>query len=104
MSNWLTHAKNAARLDAEMGLKAVEHLRGFLTAARLRLDRAVRRCDQCGSYALRAGRCIHCGWVEESCQPPELVPLSDEEMPERLAEPCTPSSDISTFLHPGHVG
>lgn len=34
--NWLTHAKNAIRLDAEIGLKAVEHLLGVFTASRLR--------------------------------------------------------------------
>lgn len=34
--HWLTHAKNAIRLDAEIGLKAVEHLLGVFTAARLR--------------------------------------------------------------------
>jgi hypothetical protein len=34
--NWLTHAKNAIRMDAEIGLKMVEHLLGVFTAARLR--------------------------------------------------------------------
>jgi hypothetical protein len=29
--NWLTHAKNAVRMDAEIGLKAVEHLLGMFT-------------------------------------------------------------------------
>jgi hypothetical protein len=28
--NWLTHAKNAVRMDAEIGLKTVEHLLGML--------------------------------------------------------------------------
>jgi hypothetical protein len=42
--NWLTHAKNAGRLDAEIALKAVEHLLGLFTAARMRFDRNVRRC------------------------------------------------------------
>jgi hypothetical protein len=32
-ANWLTHAKNAGRLDAEMALKPVEHLLGFFTAS-----------------------------------------------------------------------
>jgi hypothetical protein len=32
-------AKNAVRMDAEIGLKAVEHLLGMFTAARLRLGR-----------------------------------------------------------------
>lgn len=101
--NWLTHAKNAVRLDAEMALKAVEHLLGFFTAARMRFDRDVRRCDQCGSYDVRGGRCTHCGWVDESYEPPEVAPLTEEELADRLAEPCTPSSDISTFMRPGDV-
>jgi len=29
--NWLTHAKNAIRMDAEIGLKMVEHLLGVFT-------------------------------------------------------------------------
>jgi hypothetical protein len=48
--NWLTHAKNAVRMDAEIGLKAVEHLLGTFTAARLRLGRINTRCDECESY------------------------------------------------------
>jgi hypothetical protein len=32
-------AKNAVRMDAEIGLKAVEHLLGMFTAARVRLGR-----------------------------------------------------------------
>lgn len=98
--NWLTHAKSAVRLDAEMALKAVEHVLGFFTAARMRFGRDVRCCDKCGSYEVRAGRCIHCGWVDDSYKPPEIPPLSDEELARRLAEPCTPSSDISTFIRP----
>jgi hypothetical protein len=38
--NWLTHAKNAVRLHAEISLKAVDHLLGAFTAARLRFDGA----------------------------------------------------------------
>jgi hypothetical protein len=98
--NWLTHAKNAGRLDAEMALKAVEHLLGFFTAARMRFDRDVRRCDRCGSYDVRAAVCTHCGWVDETYEPPKIAPLTEEELAERLAERCTPSSDISTFMRP----
>jgi hypothetical protein len=98
--NWLTHAKNAGRLDAEMALKAVEHLLGFFTAARMRFDRDVRRCDRCGSYDVRAAACTHCGWVDETYEPPKIAPLTEEELAERLAERCTPSSDISTFMRP----
>jgi hypothetical protein len=101
--NRLTHDKSAVRLDAEIALKAVEHLLGVFTAARLRFDREVWRCDQCGSYDVRGGRCVHCGWVDASYQPPDIPTISDEEMAEWLAEPCTPSSDISTFIRPGEA-
>lgn len=98
--NWLTHAKNAVRLDAEIALKAVEHLLGTFTAARLRLDTAPRRCEACHSYDVRGGRCAHCGSEDPSYEPPEIPAISDEELERRLAEPCTPSSDISTFMRP----
>jgi hypothetical protein len=48
--NWLTHAKNGTRIDAEIGLKAVEHLLGMFTAARLRDTHTEVRCQTCGSY------------------------------------------------------
>jgi hypothetical protein len=60
--NWLTHAKKAVRMDAEIGLKAVEHLLGVFTAARLRLGRASVRCEECwrpcvSADSTRPGRC-----------------------------------------------
>ncbi|MDQ0686275.1 hypothetical protein QFZ56_005238 [Streptomyces achromogenes] len=98
--NWLTHAKNAVRIDAEIGLKAVEHLLVIFTEARLRLGQAATRCDECGSYMVVAGICSHCDWEDPNYQPPERRPVSEEEMARRLATPCTPSSDISTFMSP----
>ena len=101
--NWLTHAKNAVRLDAEIGLKAVEHLLGTFLAAFMRAEAVSDKCAACGSYQLVAGVCRQCGWVDpeyESELPPEL---SEEEGVRRLAEPCTPSSDISTFMRPNDL-
>jgi hypothetical protein len=49
---------------------------------------------------MHAGICTHCGWADERYEPPETPPLTEEELAERLAEPCTPSSDISTFMRP----
>ncbi|MCX9190314.1 hypothetical protein C3Y87_02560 [Carbonactinospora thermoautotrophica] len=98
--NWLTHAKNAVRMDAEIGLKAVEHLLGMFTAARLRTGGVTMRCPECGSYQVVAGVCRHCEWVDPNYEPLELPELSEEELECRLAEPCTPSSDISTFMGP----
>jgi hypothetical protein len=102
--NWLTHAKSAVRLEAEMALKAVEHVLGFFTAASMRFDRHVRRCDDCGSYDVGAGVCAHCGWIDESYEAVHVAPLTEAELAERLAEPCTPSSDIATFIRPTDVG
>jgi hypothetical protein len=98
--NWLTHAKNAIRLDAEIGLKAAEHLLGTFTAARLRHEQGNRRCERCGSYRVVGGTCEHCSWVDTDYEVPDLPSPSSEETERRLAEPCTPSSDISTFLGP----
>jgi hypothetical protein len=98
--NWLTHAKSAVRMDAEIGLKSVEHLLGMFTAARLRFGRRTMRCEVCNSYELVAGVCRHCEWVDPSYEPPEIPVISEEELSRRLAEPCTLSSDISTFLGP----
>jgi hypothetical protein len=98
--NWLTHAKNAVRMDAEIGLKSVEHLLGTFTAARLRLATAPKRCGVCASYEVVAGICRHCDWADPSYLPPEPREWSEAEKARRLAQPCTPSSDISTFISP----
>ena len=101
--NWLTHAKNAVRLDAEIGLKAVEHVLGVFTAARLRLGQTVVRCEGCGSYGAVAGTCKGCGWVDPTYEAPTLPTPSKAELRRRLAEPCVPSSDISTFMTPDDI-
>jgi hypothetical protein len=98
--NWLTHAKNAVRMDAEIGLKMVEHLLGVFTAARLRMGRTSVRCGECDSYGVVGGVCRHCEWVDPSYEPPALPEIPEEELAWRLAEPCTPSSDIATFMSP----
>lgn len=98
--NWLTHAKNAVRMGAEIGLKQVEYLLGTFTAARLRLVHAPIRCEAYGSYQLVAGVCRQCEWVDPAYEPPSVQELSSDEQEQRLAAWCTPSSDISTFLSP----
>lgn len=99
--NWLTHAKNAGNYDVEIGTTAVSHLLATVTAARLRCAQdAGRRCEECGSYLLAAAQCQRCGWIDADYEPPPVPELSDEDLASRLAEPCTPSSDISTFITP----
>jgi ribosomal protein L32 len=96
--NWLTHAKNAVRMDAEIGLKAVEHLLGMFTATRLRMGWTNHRCQECGSYELVARVCRQCEWADPFYEVPKMRERSNEELERRLAEPCTPSSDISTLM------
>jgi hypothetical protein len=99
--NWLTHAKNAANYDAEIGTAAASHLLATVTAARLRwAQQGHQRCEGCGSYSLTAGQCQRCGWVDPAYEPPPVEELSEEELAARMAEPCTPSSDISTLVTP----
>jgi hypothetical protein len=98
--NWLTHAKNAIRMDAEIGLKMVEHLLGVFTASRLRLGQNRLRCAACGSYQLVAGTCDGCGWVDDEYEPPETPARRRRRRPRGE---CVPSSDISTFIRPEDV-
>ncbi len=98
--NWLTHAKNAVRMDAEIGLKAVEHLLGVFTAARLRHDVSGTRCAACGSYRVVGGVCEHCDWRDPDYRSPQVRHVSKAERAAARATPCVPSSDISTLMSP----
>ena len=74
--NWLTHASNASRFDAELALEATHSTLVAYTAALLRFERGVpRRCPQCSSYQITsryvsdpgetpayASLCESCGW------------------------------------------
>ena len=99
--NKLTHAKNAGSYDAEIGAAAVSHFLSSVTACRMRwVAGDPKRCESCGSYHLGAGICLRCGWVDCEYHAPPTDEISEEEMATRLAEPCTPSSDLSTFISP----
>ena len=104
--NWLTHAKNAVHFDAEIGLGITSHLLATLTASAMRASaRQNERCVECDSYAVIAGECRSCGWTDDDYSPPPPRPEpSEEELAARLAEPCTPSSEISTYLTPDDFG
>jgi hypothetical protein len=88
-------------MDAEIGLKAVEHLLGIFTAARIRLGRQSLRCESCGSYQLVGGTCERCGWADPGYEPPE--PPTARKRRGRPKGECVPSSDISTFMSPEDV-
>jgi hypothetical protein len=98
---WLTHAKNAIRLDAEIGLKAVEHLLGVFSAARMRLRYSGgTRCADCGSYRIVGGTCERCGWADPGYERPDLTPAKKTRRTRKPKGECTPTSDISTFISP----
>ncbi len=98
--NWLTHAKNAIRPDADIGLKAVEHLLMVFTLARVRLRYPGTRCPQCQSYRLVGGVCEHCGWTDPDYVPPDMSPKKKPRRRRKTGNECTPTSDISTFMRP----
>jgi hypothetical protein len=99
--NWLTHATNAVHMDAEIACANVSHLISVFTASLMRWHRgANRRCAICGSYRIIVGGCDRCGWYDDRYIAPELPVIDEAELARRLAEPCTPSSDISTFDGP----
>jgi hypothetical protein len=95
--NWLTHARNAVRPDAEIGLKAVEHLLGTFTVARIRLRYPGTRCAECDSYRLVGGVCERCGWTDPDYEAPEIAAPKRRKQPK---DDCIPTSDISTFISP----
>jgi hypothetical protein len=47
---------------------------------------------------LAGGRCRQCDWEDPDYEGAPEEPLSVGELEARLAEPCTPSSDISTLI------
>jgi hypothetical protein len=99
--NNLTHAKNSGSYDAEIGVAAVSHFLSTITAARMRWEAgSPARCGECGSYRVGAGTCLRCGWSDPDYRDPPTSEISDEDLASRLEEPCTPSSDISTFISP----
>jgi ribosomal protein L32 len=99
--NKLTHDKSAVSYDAEIGAAAVSHFLSTITAVRMRWAAGNhQRCTTCGSYRMAAGTCLRCGWNDPDFASPPRTDISEEELAARLAEPCTPSSDISTFISP----
>jgi hypothetical protein len=102
--NKLTHGKNATRWDAEIGAAAVSHFLSVITASTMRWAAGKQlRCADCGSYRAEGGRCARCGWTDLSYEPPPQREISREELANRLASPCVPSSDVSTLLSPEHL-
>lgn len=54
LANWLAHAKNATRTDAELCLSATEHLIQELIGLALRAKtRSPEKCERCGSFKIK---------------------------------------------------
>ena len=99
--NWLTHAKNAIAYDAHIAVAGVSHFLSTITAICLRAATGTRtRCESCGSYQMVVGACMRCNWHDPDYVAPTLRQLTEDELAVRLATPCVPSSDISTFMSP----
>ncbi len=97
----VTHRRTAEHLDAEIATAGVSHLLSTYTAAWMRWERSgQRRCPECRSYVVTNGMCERCGAAEPRPDAWAQVPISKEERARRLAEDCTPSSDISTYISP----
>jgi hypothetical protein len=97
--NQLTHAKNAGSYDAEIGIAAVAHFVSTMTAVRMRWSVGPnQRCAACGSYQVGGGTCVRCDWINPDYIVPDIQ--DDIDLAARLGSPCTPSSDISTFMSP----
>jgi hypothetical protein len=99
--NWLTHAKNAIRMDAQIGLKAVEHLLCVFTASRLRLGRDSNR------HGAKTAAPIERPLGFASTAAGRTQPTNRQRQP-RGADAsrragCVPSSDISTFIRPEDI-
>jgi hypothetical protein len=97
--NWLTHARNATRFDADLALRMVNDNMGLTSLVLIRSERAVPgRCPMCGSYQLysdfrielmEAGvddpyvtLCESCGWEDDEDSEPDgelQQSRSDEE-------------------------
>ena len=101
--NWLTHAKNAIRMDAEIGLKAVEHLLGVFTAARLRLAGAPGRAMRAGRTRWSAVSAATASGSTRRMSSPRLGSCPRRSVTAGSPQPCTPSSDIATFVTPAEI-
>jgi hypothetical protein len=52
-TNWLTHARNVGRWDAEIALDMTSHVLNLFSSARMRFEAGLPdRCPVCGSYRL----------------------------------------------------
>jgi hypothetical protein len=92
--NRLTHAKDAVRMDAEVGLKAVEQLLGTFTPR----GTGSKCTGDCGSYQVVTGACRHRGRPSKS----STVAATETPSPRfgRSAQPSPPAAATRPIRHP----
>ena len=85
--SWLTHARNAHRVDAMIALRATESVLVDFSMAVTRLQRGTPdRCPSCSSYRIASdfrpdldpepryvSVCESCGWSHDPAGPPERL-------------------------------
>lgn len=106
--SWLTHAKNAGRLDGDLAVEIVAHVLSLFEQTVWHTEMSVTaRCPDCGSYRVApdwridedkdqitsAQVCAACGWYEE-CEPEPLRPPRAAEHREPPVGDCIVSSDL----------
>jgi hypothetical protein len=104
--NWLTHASNATRLDAQFALDATGYTLSSFALSTMRFERGVpERCPQCGSYKivtdhphseadekLEVTLCTVCGWEDAT----EV--LREEPQNNDVQQPTNENEDIGPCI------
>jgi hypothetical protein len=107
--SWLTHAKNAIRLDGDLAIEMTAHFLSLFEQVVERQEmRVPDRCPSCASYRLaadwrfdeesnrtvQAQVCEACGWFQE--MEPEPLQRPNREVDDRSVPegPCMPSSEL----------
>jgi hypothetical protein len=113
---WLTHARAAGRLDAQIAVSAVSQtIEAFIVAVNRQRLGTPQRCPVCASYQLRAGPpqdggrvriCETCGWegLAEPSPPEARHDLADEgEAEQGRPAPqgeCVEAQDLGIYVTP----
>lgn len=98
--NWLTHAGNATRLDAQIALNATEQALYLFSMSFMRFERGdPHRCPECGSYkiadvreyeepgqSVRVVSCGACGFEYESGVPAKKEPTISDNLKDKTQQ------------------
>jgi SEC-C motif len=112
--NWLTHARNASKQDADIAVSATHQvIESFLLALTRVQQGDPERCTVCTSYRLQLVRTEDGNWVElcETCGSASAVdtPVADDRAAEHHEEreapqgDCVEVEDFGIYLTPGQI-